>query len=673
MLQPHTRSRTEPAGQVLFKDVSVVFTQKEWQLLDAAQRCLYREVMLETYRHLQAVGCNVTKPELICKLERGEGPWEPPGGSLSEVWRANTMTTSEENEDKCLSQVSFVNNKALTKKRGKALKEIVYLATNSVASREMHCKCYSTETSLEDVAGLIPDNRNYATKKFDGLGESKFLGSKYEKIHLGCKTCESDQKKKLHSPTEGLTQHQKTSHLEKLLEYKNCGKASQRKTASVMRETAHTGQEPSQDGKCMQATAHKLRFQSFLRTLRERKAQEASKSGKPPCGKSKDEHLRTHIREKHCECVMLEKPFSETADLTRHEEMRPRGKPDKCDVSEKALRNSPHIQNEKIHVGEIYGCRKCGGTLHPKPCLTQNQRTCTTEKPKCADSQTALKKSCSTLNQRTSTRKKNCKGNVCEKSPASFLKESKCTQHQRQSLEEKADGCEGSETSPLGENQSACKEQKTHECRQCEEGGTKKAGLTPEQSTNPGKKPYACNECDKSFLVKSNLTEHQRTHTGEKPYECNECGKSFCQKSALKVHQRTHTGEKPYKCNECGKTFCVKSNLTQHQRTHTGEKPYKCSECWRSFCVKSNLVVHQRTHTGEKPYKCLECGKTFYEKSALTKHQRIHTGEKPYECNECKKSFSQRSALTKHQRKTHKKKASTSNLHGQIAQTSEAH
>lgn len=43
-------------GQVSFEDVSVAFTQKEWHLLDAAQRHLYREVMLETYMHLQAVG-----------------------------------------------------------------------------------------------------------------------------------------------------------------------------------------------------------------------------------------------------------------------------------------------------------------------------------------------------------------------------------------------------------------------------------------------------------------------------------------------------------------------------------------------------------------------------------------------------------------------------------------
>ncbi|KAB1270930.1 Zinc finger protein 25, partial [Camelus dromedarius] len=62
-------------GPVTFKDITVEFTREEWQLLDAAQRTLYREVMQENYRHLISVGYRVNRPNAVFKLKQGKEPW----------------------------------------------------------------------------------------------------------------------------------------------------------------------------------------------------------------------------------------------------------------------------------------------------------------------------------------------------------------------------------------------------------------------------------------------------------------------------------------------------------------------------------------------------------------------------------------------------------------------
>ncbi|XP_054936275.1 zinc finger protein 268 isoform X6 [Physeter macrocephalus] len=100
-------------GPLSFMDVFVDFTWEEWQLLDPAQKHLYRSVMLENYSNLVSLGYQHTKPNIIFQLEQEE-LWMmqiPSEGHLDEVWEIDgRMEWHKENQGKLRTKCDHAAN-----------------------------------------------------------------------------------------------------------------------------------------------------------------------------------------------------------------------------------------------------------------------------------------------------------------------------------------------------------------------------------------------------------------------------------------------------------------------------------------------------------------------------------------------------------------------------------
>ncbi|XP_054530081.1 zinc finger protein 230 isoform X3 [Pan troglodytes] len=324
----------------------------------------------------------------------------------------------------------------------------------------------------------------------------------------------------------------------------------------------HTGQKPSQNGKCKQSFSDVAIFDPPQQFHSGEKSHTCNECGKSFCYISALRiHQRVHLREKLSKCDMRGKEFSQSSCLQTHERVHTGEKPFKCEQCGKGFRCRAILQVHcKLHTGEKpYICEKCGRAFIHDFQLQKHQRIHTGEKPfKCE---------------------------ICGKS---FCLRSSLNRHCMVHTAEKL-----------------------YKSEECGKGFTDSLDLHKHQIIHTGQKPYNCKECGKSFRWSSYLLIHQRIHSGEKPYRCEECGKGYISKSGLNLHQRVHTGERPYNCKECGKSFSRASSILNHKKLHCRKKPFKCEDCGKRLVHRSFCKDQQGDHNGENSSKCEDCGKRY--------------------------------------------------------------